>query len=162
MGVLKWCRRNFLDKIIRLLILGLSLYCAGLLYQAISHDNVIKHQVKCRYCKKRISTKVSGVGLFFWRMVTDVVQAKRCFQCTRCDVWLLRLGFSINMQQLAGWARRMSKTCSKTRSCHNSASVFLQDANSERYDLRPSLCSNLMLMKMTPRAKCRANAAWIP
>ena len=55
--------RNFLDKIIRLMILGLSLYSVGLLYQAVSHDNVIKHQVKCRYCKKRISTKVSGVVL---------------------------------------------------------------------------------------------------
>jgi len=64
-GALVLAYGNFLDKIIRLFILGLSLYSVGILYGLLSHDNVIKHQVKCKFCRKRISTK-----------------AKRCFQCT--------------------------------------------------------------------------------
>jgi large conductance mechanosensitive channel len=41
---------------------GISLYGLAALYQCLSQDPIIKHTVKCRYCRKRINEKV-GVML---------------------------------------------------------------------------------------------------
>lgn len=38
--------------------MGVALYALASLYQWVSSDNIIKHQVKCKYCKKRVSEKV--------------------------------------------------------------------------------------------------------
>lgn len=38
---------------------GCSLYGLAALYQYFSQDPIIKHTVKCRYCRKRINEKVS-------------------------------------------------------------------------------------------------------
>lgn len=38
--------------------IGLALYGLAGLYQWLSHDNIIKHTVKCRYCRKSINEKV--------------------------------------------------------------------------------------------------------
>lgn len=45
--------------------IGLALYGLAGAYQWLSHDPIIKHTVKCRYCRKRINEK-----------------AKRCVNCT--------------------------------------------------------------------------------
>jgi large conductance mechanosensitive channel len=37
---------------------GFSLYGLAALYQYLSKDPIIKHTVKCRYCRKRINEKV--------------------------------------------------------------------------------------------------------
>lgn len=38
---------------------GLSLYVLAGLYQLLSRDPIIKHTVKCKYCRKTISANVS-------------------------------------------------------------------------------------------------------
>lgn len=55
----------FLDKVIRFFIIGLALYTIAQTYGYVSKDSIIKHTVKCRYCRKRISEK-----------------ARRCVNCT--------------------------------------------------------------------------------
>ena len=50
---------SFLDKIVRFFIVGLALYTIARVYGWASKDSVIKHTVKCRYCRKSISEKVS-------------------------------------------------------------------------------------------------------
>ena len=57
--------RVFLNKVVNFIGIGLSLYLLALTYQYFSHDPIIKHTVKCQYCRKRISEK-----------------AKRCINCT--------------------------------------------------------------------------------
>ncbi|XXG94243.1 hypothetical protein Hte_000497 [Hypoxylon texense] len=47
----------FLNRIINFLGIGLALYGLANLYQYLSKDPIIKHSVKCRYCKKRVSSK---------------------------------------------------------------------------------------------------------
>ncbi|EFX05611.1 mechanosensitive ion channel [Grosmannia clavigera kw1407] len=55
----------FLNRAINFLGVGISLYALAGLYQYFSHDPIIKHTVKCKYCRKRISEK-----------------ALRCVNCT--------------------------------------------------------------------------------
>ncbi|KAK6827907.1 hypothetical protein PG990_009544 [Apiospora arundinis] len=55
----------FINKFINFLGIGLALYGLARLYQYFSNDPIIKHTVKCRYCKKQISDK-----------------AVRCVNCT--------------------------------------------------------------------------------
>lgn len=50
---------SFLDKVVRFFIVGFSLYAIGRVYGWASSDNIIKYTVKCKYCRKRISEKVS-------------------------------------------------------------------------------------------------------
>lgn len=50
----------FINKVINFLGLGLSLYALAGTYQYFSHDPIIKHTVKCKYCRKRINEKVSS------------------------------------------------------------------------------------------------------
>ncbi|CZR56601.1 related to large-conductance mechanosensitive channel [Phialocephala subalpina] len=56
---------SFLNKTINFIGVGLALYLLASIYEFFSKDTVIKYQVKCRYCRKRISEK-----------------AVRCVNCT--------------------------------------------------------------------------------
>ncbi|KAL1893123.1 hypothetical protein Sste5346_006555 [Sporothrix stenoceras] len=47
----------FLNRVINFLGVGISLYALASTYQYFSHDPIIKHTVKCKYCRKRISEK---------------------------------------------------------------------------------------------------------
>ena len=40
----------------------IALYGLAHIYSLVSHDNIIKHTKKCKYCRKRISEKVSALG----------------------------------------------------------------------------------------------------
>ncbi|KAF7898918.1 uncharacterized protein EAF01_008131 [Botrytis porri] len=62
--VLAW--GSFLNKVINFIGVGLALYSIAGLYQYFSQDNaIIKHTVRCRYCRKKIFEK-----------------AQRCVFCT--------------------------------------------------------------------------------
>ncbi|KAF9524327.1 ion channel [Crepidotus variabilis] len=56
---------QFINKIVDFICIGLSLYLIATLYGAFSHDSIIRHTIRCRYCRKEISEK-----------------AKRCPLCT--------------------------------------------------------------------------------
>ncbi|OTB02359.1 hypothetical protein M426DRAFT_199418 [Hypoxylon sp. CI-4A] len=58
----------FLDRIVNFIGIGLALYGLASLYQYFSRDPIIKHSVKCRYCKKRIGSKA--------------------IRCVNCTSWL--------------------------------------------------------------------------
>jgi hypothetical protein len=49
----------FLNRLLNFMGVGCSLYGLAALYQYFSQDPIIKHTVKCRYCRKRINEKVS-------------------------------------------------------------------------------------------------------
>ncbi|GAP87283.1 putative large conductance mechanosensitive channel [Rosellinia necatrix] len=55
----------FIRHIVSFLCLGAMLYALACLYQFFSKEDFIKHTIKCRYCKKRVSEK-----------------AIRCINCT--------------------------------------------------------------------------------
>ncbi|CAK7220210.1 hypothetical protein SBRCBS47491_004111 [Sporothrix bragantina] len=55
----------FLNRVINFLGVGISLYALASTYQYFSHDPIIKHTIKCKYCRKLISDK-----------------ALRCVNCT--------------------------------------------------------------------------------
>ena len=54
----------FLNKTLNFVGLGSALYALAGLYQYLSKDPIIKHMVKCRYCRKRINEKVSDFDVF--------------------------------------------------------------------------------------------------
>lgn len=58
-GAVVWAWGSFVDKCMRLFVVALSLFAVGRIYGAVSGDKVIKRQVKCKYCRKWISEKVS-------------------------------------------------------------------------------------------------------
>ncbi|KAL7629086.1 hypothetical protein AAE478_000604 [Parahypoxylon ruwenzoriense] len=58
----------FINKVISFLGMGLALYGLASLYQCLSKDPIIKHTVKCRYCKKLVSEKA--------------------IRCVNCTSWL--------------------------------------------------------------------------
>ncbi|CAK7565752.1 MAG: hypothetical protein SEPTF4163_003678 [Sporothrix epigloea] len=47
----------FVNRVVNFLGVGISLYALASVYQYFSHDPIIKHTVKCKYCRKRISEK---------------------------------------------------------------------------------------------------------
>lgn len=55
----------FLNKLLNFMGIGVSLYGLAGFYQWLSHDPIIKHTVKCKYCRKSINEK-----------------ARRCINCT--------------------------------------------------------------------------------
>ncbi|KZO99371.1 gated mechanosensitive channel [Calocera viscosa TUFC12733] len=55
----------FLNNLFHFLGLGLALYLLAQFYGWVSKDSIIKHTVRCAYCRKEISAK-----------------AKRCYLCT--------------------------------------------------------------------------------
>ncbi|KAI0159667.1 large-conductance mechanosensitive channel [Xylariaceae sp. FL1272] len=56
---------SFISTVISFLSLGIALYFLASLYQWGSKDPIIKHTVRCKYCRKYVSEK-----------------AKRCVNCT--------------------------------------------------------------------------------
>jgi len=54
-----------LDKIVRFVCIALALWVIALAYSRGTDDNIVKKQVKCKFCRKYISEK-----------------AKRCVNCT--------------------------------------------------------------------------------
>jgi hypothetical protein len=49
--------RAFLNKVVNFLGVGLALYAIASAYELFSSDPIIKHTVKCAYCRKWISVK---------------------------------------------------------------------------------------------------------
>ncbi|KAK4235283.1 large-conductance mechanosensitive channel [Achaetomium macrosporum] len=47
----------FLNRLLNFMGVGFSLYGLAAVYQCFSQDPIIKHTVKCRYCRKRINEK---------------------------------------------------------------------------------------------------------
>jgi hypothetical protein len=49
-----------LNKIVNFLGVGFALYSVAVVYEMFNQggDPIIKHMVKCKYCRKRISVKV--------------------------------------------------------------------------------------------------------
>ncbi|KAK4034579.1 large-conductance mechanosensitive channel [Parachaetomium inaequale] len=47
----------FLNRLLNFMGVGFSLYGLAAVYQYFSQDPIIKHTVKCRYCRKRINEK---------------------------------------------------------------------------------------------------------
>ncbi|OJJ06510.1 hypothetical protein ASPVEDRAFT_140593 [Aspergillus versicolor CBS 583.65] len=47
----------FLERAINFLGISLTLYALAQLYMVVSHDKIIKRQIKCKYCLKWISDK---------------------------------------------------------------------------------------------------------
>ncbi|PVI01535.1 ion channel [Periconia macrospinosa] len=64
-GAVVFAWGNFLDKIIRFLVVALALWVIAHMYSHGSGEDIVKRKVKCRYCRKEISEK-----------------AKRCVFCT--------------------------------------------------------------------------------
>jgi large conductance mechanosensitive channel len=48
----------FINKLLNFLGVGIALYGLANVYQLVSRDPIIKHTVKCKYCRKSISEKV--------------------------------------------------------------------------------------------------------
>lgn len=55
---------TFINKVFNFVGIGTALYTVALIYGWASNDSVIKHTVKCKYCRKRISEKVSCCSSF--------------------------------------------------------------------------------------------------
>lgn len=49
---------SFLNQLVSFLCIGTSLYGLAHIFQFFSREPIIKHTVKCKYCRKRISDKV--------------------------------------------------------------------------------------------------------
>lgn len=64
-GALVLAYGNFFDKVLRFLLIAVSLWVIAMTYSRTSGDNIVKVQVKCKYCRKYINEK-----------------AKRCVNCT--------------------------------------------------------------------------------
>ena len=52
--------RAFLNKVINFVGVGIALYTIANMYEWVSSDSIIKHTIKCKYCRKRISEKVNA------------------------------------------------------------------------------------------------------
>ena len=79
-----WTVSTFLDKVLNFIGMGVTLYLVASVYGVFSHDSLIKHTIKCPYCRKEISQKVClflGDGRKS-SMKWIVFQAKRCPMCT--------------------------------------------------------------------------------
>lgn len=50
---------SFLDTVIYFFMIGIALYTIAQVYTWTSNDAIIKHTVKCKFCRKRISEKVA-------------------------------------------------------------------------------------------------------
>ena len=55
---------NFINRVFNFLGIGVALYTVALVYGWASSDSVIKHTVKCKFCRKRISEKVNLLCFF--------------------------------------------------------------------------------------------------
>jgi large conductance mechanosensitive channel len=64
-GAIVWPYGSFLDKVVRFILIALALFTIAKTYSWAAGDNIVKRQIKCKYCRKYISEK-----------------AKRCVNCT--------------------------------------------------------------------------------
>lgn len=53
----------FLSKVLNFMGIAISLYIVARTYGWASNDSIIKPQVRCKFCRKYISQKVSCVGV---------------------------------------------------------------------------------------------------
>ncbi|KAG7287077.1 hypothetical protein NEMBOFW57_006580 [Staphylotrichum longicolle] len=60
----------FLNRLLNFMGVGFSLYGLAAVYQYFSQDPIIKHTVKCRYCRKRINEK-----------------REKALRCVNCSSW---------------------------------------------------------------------------
>lgn len=49
----------FIYQLVSFMMVGVALYGLAHIYQLLSHDPIIKHTKKCKYCRQRINAKVS-------------------------------------------------------------------------------------------------------
>lgn len=63
---------SFIDKVVRFLCVAMGLWIIAMGYSWGSKDNIVKKQVRCKFCRKYISEK-----------------ARRCVNCTS---WLVGEG----------------------------------------------------------------------
>jgi len=49
---------SFIDTVINFFGIGIALYTIAQVYTWTSNDAIVKHTVKCKFCRKRISEKV--------------------------------------------------------------------------------------------------------
>jgi large conductance mechanosensitive channel len=64
-GALVWAWGLFVEKLLHFVMISISLFLIASFYSWATKDNIVKKQVKCRYCRKWINEK-----------------AKRCVNCT--------------------------------------------------------------------------------
>lgn len=64
-GAVVFAYGSFIDKIVRFFIIAVSLWVIASVYSRGTDDNIVKKQIKCKFCRKYISEK-----------------AKRCVNCT--------------------------------------------------------------------------------
>jgi|TARA_R110002003_G_scaffold104_9_gene8250 large conductance mechanosensitive channel len=64
-GAVVFAYGSFLDKVVRFLCIAIALWVIALGYSRGAGDNIVKKQVRCKFCRKYISEK-----------------AKRCVNCT--------------------------------------------------------------------------------
>jgi large conductance mechanosensitive channel len=64
-GAVVWAWGSFVDKLLRFFLIALSLFLIAKMYSIVTKDNIVKRQVRCKYCRKYISER-----------------AKRCVNCT--------------------------------------------------------------------------------
>lgn len=85
-GMLTGCGRSFfLNRLLNFMGVGFSLYGLAAVYQYFSQDPIIKHTVKCRYCRKRINEKVSGLFCGVWDFWADA--GGKALRCVNCSSW---------------------------------------------------------------------------
>ena len=60
--------------------LGLVLYAIAQAYAFFSHDSIIKHTVRCPYCRKYISEKVWSPDLYIYVQMAEVCSGKEMRQ----------------------------------------------------------------------------------
>ncbi|KAE9978213.1 hypothetical protein BLS_000805 [Venturia inaequalis] len=54
-GAIVWAYGNFIDKLLRFILISLALFTVSRIYGWLSSDNIVKRQIKCKYCRKYIS-----------------------------------------------------------------------------------------------------------
>ena len=64
-GAVVWAWGSFVDKLLRFFIIALAMFFIAKTYSWITKDNIVKRQVRCKYCRKYISQR-----------------ARRCVNCT--------------------------------------------------------------------------------
>ncbi|TKA53617.1 Anditomin synthesis protein L, partial [Cryomyces minteri] len=56
-GALVMAYGAFLDNVLNFIGVGIALYAIAQVYAWVSDDSIIKHTVKCKFCRKSISEK---------------------------------------------------------------------------------------------------------
>ncbi|KAL3441639.1 large-conductance mechanosensitive channel [Aspergillus insuetus] len=69
----------FLETVLNFLGISLTLYTVAQLYMRVSHDKIIKRQVKCKYCLKWISDKaIRCCNCSSWQDGREELQGAGC------------------------------------------------------------------------------------